>query len=527
MASPWKHPATGSYYLRERVPQDLAGKLKGRKVAVPVGGQDRQVTLNETVKVSLGTKEPKVARELYREAAAAVQEMWTRFRQEGATGPVRLTHRQVLELAGEYYRDLVAAHEENPDGTSHWDLGIDIAEELEESRTGRENLHGEAADRLLQRRGLIIDVDSRKRLLFAMNGAFSDAVSCLRRRSEGDYSPDPKARRFPESSSPSGKEARTGSAETVTLSELLELWKADHVLEGGPDKTVRDFRQKVDSLIAFLGHEDAHRVTSKQIADWTEHLRHEEGLSARTVGQKYLVAVKRIFTVGKRKFRITDNPAADVTVEVRKAARTRSPGFTDGEAKAILSAALKAPEALGKTAESTKLAIRWGTWLCAYTGARIGEIMQLRSQDVEVHEGVPCIRITPEAGSTKTGDQRLVPLHSHLIEMGFLDWVRSRPEGYLFFTLKAGTDPVTRAGTLGKKVGKWVRDVVGITDPHVQPNHAWRPRLKTELRKLSIERDIMDAIQGHKDGTASKGYGDQPVEPLHVAIQKLPRYEPD
>ncbi len=101
MASPWKHPATGSYYLRERIPQDLAGKLKGRKVAVPVGGQDRQVTLNETVKVSLGTKEPKVARELYREAAAAVQEMWTRFRQEGATGPVRLTHRQVLELAGE------------------------------------------------------------------------------------------------------------------------------------------------------------------------------------------------------------------------------------------------------------------------------------------------------------------------------------------------------------------------------------------------------------------------------------------
>jgi integrase len=281
----------------------------------------------------------------------------------------------------------------------------------------------------------------------------------------------------------------------------------------------------VDSLIAFLGHEDAQRITPKQIADWTEHLRHAEGLSARTVEQKYLVAIKRIFTVGKRKFRITDNPAADVSVDVKKAVRTRSPGFTDHEAKAILLAALRAPETPGKTAEATKLAIRWGTWLCAYTGARIGEVMQLRKQDVEVQEGIPCIRITPEAGSTKTGDQRLVPLHPHLLDMGFLDFVQSRAEGYLFFTLKPGDDPVTRAGTLGKKVGGWVRQVAGIADDRLQPNHAWRHRLKTELRRLSIEREVMDAIQGHRDGSASEGYGEQPVKPLYEAIEKLPRYE--
>jgi hypothetical protein len=33
---PWKHPKTGAYYLRQRVPTDLTHKAKGKVVAVPV-----------------------------------------------------------------------------------------------------------------------------------------------------------------------------------------------------------------------------------------------------------------------------------------------------------------------------------------------------------------------------------------------------------------------------------------------------------------------------------------------------------
>ena len=152
------------------------------------------------------------------------------------------------------------------------------------------------------------------------------------------------------------------------------------------------------------------------------------------MAQKYLAAAKRLFTVGKQKFRIAANPAAEVKVEVRKAQRPRSPGFTDEEAKAILGATLRAPSGLGNVA-GNKLAIRWAPWLCAYTGARITEMMQLRKVDVQVISGIPCVIITPEAGSTKTGGFRRVPLHPHLIELGFLNFVASRPDGPLFFTL--------------------------------------------------------------------------------------------
>jgi integrase len=523
MASPWKHPQTGTYYLRERVPLDLVDGVRGRRVTVPVNGQPRQVMLGEFVKVSLGTKEPKIAKDLYRDSAAAVAEMWQRFRQEAATGPVRLTGKQVEGLAGQYYRELLAAYEENPGSADGWDAATGGLEST--TSKDRERVHGETADQLLQTAGLVIDMDSRKRLLGSMNRAAIEAGELLYRRAKGDYSPDPNASRFPDLPSSAPIRSASQAADVVTLSDLFGLWEADHRLEGGSPRTAKDFRQKVDSLIEYLGHENARNVTPRQVAEWAEHLRHQKGISATTVANKYLVAVKRIFTVGKKKFLISDNPAKDVSVEVKKATRTRSLGFTDAEARAILVAALRAPDAAGKMTEDKKRAIRWGPWLCAYTGARIGEIMQLRKQDVEDHDGILCLRITPEAGTTKTGNFRVVPLHPHLLEMGFLDMVKSRPDGPLFYAPKAGDDPVMAARNAGKKVSSWVRQSAGITDERLQPNHAWRHRFKTVAREVGIHPENADTIQGHEDGRASSDYGDFTIKLLAQEIGKLPRYE--
>ena len=63
---------------------------------------------------------------------------------------------------------------------------------------------------------------------------------------------------------------------------------------------------------------------------------------------------------------------------------------------------------------------RWVPWLCAYTGARPGEMTQLRGADVIERDGVHAIRITPAAGTVKGGTARIVPLHEHLIAQGFL-----------------------------------------------------------------------------------------------------------
>src|SRR5208282_251882 len=43
------------------------------------------------------------------------------------------------------------------------------------------------------------------------------------------------------------------------------------------------------------------------------------------------------------------------------------------------------------------------------------------------------LRISPEAGTTKTGKARTVPLHEHLVEQGFLAFVTANGAGPLFY----------------------------------------------------------------------------------------------
>jgi len=80
-----------------------------------------------------------------------------------------------------------------------------------------------------------------------------------------------------------------------------------------------------------------------------------------------------------------------------------------------------------------KALLRWVSWLCAYTGARVAEICQLRAEDVLQIDGIWCLRITPQAGPIKTSNsERAIPIHLAVIDEGFLDFARAVGSGPLF-----------------------------------------------------------------------------------------------
>lgn len=265
MASPCKHPKSGIYYLRERVPSAIAEQAKGRRLAVPVGGQAVEVRANGWVKLSLRTKDVTTAKERYREAAAALQALWHLMQQEVATGPVRLTERQIEALAGEYWRDQTARHQDSPGDPDEWDAALSALEEMGQTAGGLERLHGEDADRMLHGRGLSVDAPSRGKLLDAIHRAYVMFAEGQERRGNNDYRPDQRADMFPEfpreAASPAPMATKAEAQPEVALSDLFDLWTKEHRKAGGPDKTVRDFRQKVDSLREYLGHEDAGQPT--------------------------------------------------------------------------------------------------------------------------------------------------------------------------------------------------------------------------------------------------------------------------
>ncbi|WP_157091400.1 hypothetical protein [Methylobacterium nodulans] len=127
----------------------------------------------------------------------------------------------------------------------------------------------------------------------------------------------------------------------------------------------------------------------------------------------------------------------------------------------------------------------------------------------------------PEAGSLKSASaERTVPLHSTLLKVGFLEFVRGVGTGPLFPELRP--DKFGRRGGNGTKIhGPWVRKL-GITDSRIQPNHAWRHRFKTLARHHELGTDMVDAIVGHARRTVAGSYGEFPLTALKREIEKIP-----
>ncbi|MBZ6377696.1 hypothetical protein B5C34_03600 [Pacificimonas flava] len=203
-------------------------------------------------------------------------------------------------------------------------------------------------------------------------------------------------------------------------------------------QTVKSFRAYVETFCEFIGHDDARRISSLHVRSWLKKLENEGGrgrraLSPKTVRESYLPALAQALQQAVADGRLEKNPAKDLALpRVRKPVQVREREFRPEETTALLGASLKMGDP--DPADHTSFARRWVPWLCAYTGARVSEMLQLRKEDVMTEGTVAALHITPAAGSTKTDKPRKVPIHEHLLAQGFLEAVAKADEGPLFFS---------------------------------------------------------------------------------------------
>jgi integrase len=298
-----------------------------------------------------------------------------------------------------------------------------------------------------------------------------------------------------------------------------------YLLERKPAaSTIKRWRPVFAHFKRWVGHDDAAKVSADDIVRWKEELL-RSGISGRSVREVYLAGLKVVFGWATENRKISTNPVTGISVRVAKPARLRERGFTDVEARTILRAALAGDH--GNVSEAHRRARRWVPFLCAYTGARVGEIAQLRGCDFIKQDGVWAIRITPEAGSTKSGSARLVPLHSRLREQGVVEMARVFGEGPVFYnrSLGRGGDPAhPQHKKVGERLAKWVREL-GVNDPHIQPNHAWRHLFKTLARRAGMNPEIRDVLQGHAPRSIGEQYGDWPLDILSEGIERLATFD--
>lgn len=323
-----------------------------------------------------------------------------------------LTRVEARKLAGDWYEWFTARHAEATEEDIDWRR--DIVREALTATVGDEEferLRGDVWDQEDVReavRPVLADVgemaqflalkqitlthDARNLFLDFMYDDLAAALKRLLRLSEGDYSPDKYAERFPK--------AIEGTDSGVTPWQLFEKWIAERKPADG---TVESWRYVFQELRRASEERSAASVAPEEAAAWIKGLVSPKR-SAGTVKKTWLNAANTVFRWALEHKLIASNPFADVKVTVprKKKLRARVPS---GGSPAILRAA----SAIIDTREPTDAAKRWVPWLCAYSGARPGEMTQLRGMDVVVQDGIHALRITPDAGTVKGGAARTTP----------------------------------------------------------------------------------------------------------------------
>ena len=492
MSRPFKHPKTGMFWLRKRVPDDLR-KLVGKR---------------EELK-SLQTRDPDEAKRRFVIALAEVEAKWVNLRQGNRT----LSEREAHELAIAVHDHWIATYRDNPGEQTFWRTKLmpklwnispwpdsDPPELSNVAAIMTQSWCTERAQQILTEHGLRVDAAGELKLGKAVAAAMQRASLTLARFAEGEYDASPAA-------APRAVKVEAPVAKPVSFDTLVEGWAAE---KRPAEKTVYEWRRVTKRLAVFLGFDDAAQVTTDDLLRWKAEMV-GAGRRPKTIRDAQLAPIRALMRWAVDNRLLPANPAERVTIDVKLRPGEAIRSFTDEEAALILRAASASHDPVR----------RWVTWLCAYSGARVSEVCQLRKEDVVCIDTVWAMKFDPKAGSLKTlSSERTVPLHPAVLSRGFLEFVQSADVGPLFPALPP--DKFGKRGGNGTKVlGRWVRSL-GVVDTRLAPNHSWRHRLKTSGRRYGLAPDIIDAITGHAHRSVGDRYGEFPISALHRELMKIP-----
>lgn len=148
---------------------------------------------------------------------------------------------------------------------------------------------------------------------------------------------------------------------------------------------------------------------------------------------------------------------------------------------------------------------RWKYWLpllAIYTGARLEELAALAPSDIGEYKGIPFFEIHGRDGRNvkNISSWRYVPLHSKLIELGFLKYVSSRKCNERIFEL------VPYRGEHGKRASKAFLHMRKRLN--IEPNfHGYRHTVAEALRLKDVRSEHISWLLGHAGKTITDSYG--------------------
>jgi len=337
------------------------------------------------------------------------------------------------------------------------------------------------------------------------------------------------------------------------MSAMTEVYK-EHLQASRAGKSVTTSVGLWVRFVNYLGDIPIEDVQSEDIFNFLKHglqdpdtlwsMRYTHGVVRRTIKAVFSLAI----TMGRRR---GTNPVDSVTVmhkipdaDEQERLKPRRP-YSDAEINNVFESEWYKPRSTRwKGKMSTDLGARyWTPLICLYHGNRIHEVMQLVASDFTTEGDLHCMTIQegikggqPEllaAGLTRTlknaSTARIVPLHPHLIALGFLDFLQQRRSANGVNALLFPSCIPERGGKtpiLGRAYEqaylRFVKDDVG----EGLGNHGFRHQLEDRIRNAqtpgnqwpaglgqqftgrkstrAIDRELLPKVGS--EGTYGKGY---------------------
>lgn len=267
------------------------------------------------------------------------------------------------------------------------------------------------------------------------------------------------------------------TANAISLDDLFTRWEAETQPSAS---TLSSWRGITRDLKKFLGTkaDDISTITSEDIVGWKDKLV-KANKAAATISRGYLGCAGALFRFAISNKWLDADPSQGIKLTRKVKAGTKMLGYTGEEVARLLTIASAASEPWK----------RWLPWLAAATGSRIGEVAQLHGSHIGEDEGYPVVKIAPaeDAGSIKNAaSERMIPIHSKLIDDGFLEFVKARGTGPLFYSRSSG-DPKKKHASKGvaNRLASWIREN-GFNDPLTQKRISHPTPIGYLLKQITI-----------------------------------------